>query len=41
MKISRSIYIIKYFWLRYNCSAGERAFLNIFSYLNSILEFNR
>lgn len=35
----KNSFVIKYIWLRYNCSAGERAFLNIFSYLNSILEF--
>lgn len=35
----KNSFVIKYIWLRCNCSAGERAFLNIFSYLNSILEF--
>ena len=29
-------YVLKYLWVNYGCSAGERAFLNIFSWLNYI-----
>lgn len=32
-------FVFKYFWLSYGCSAGERAYLNIFSYLNAILNY--
>ena len=36
---SKQSFVIKYFWLSYMCSAGERAFLNICSDLNSFLDF--
>lgn len=36
---SRNSFVLKYFWLSYACSAGERAFLNILSALNSIIYF--
>lgn len=33
---SNNSYILKYIWVSLGCSAGERAFLNLFSWVNSI-----
>lgn len=36
--MSKKSFAIKYLWLDYGCSAGEKAFLNIFSDINSFSE---